>query len=162
MKRVLRRRMPVLGALVFLAIGIVLGFALTGPKAASDTAGPDTAGPPSTAERAALKTMATDFAARSGEPSPSDGQVVGSSRVAAVEAVMGEQIYSDQPVYVVTMHGHFVGYMAHMRPGAPPPTGTDVTLVVDANTNELLDWSISDRPSDLSTLGTPAALALTG
>jgi len=147
-----RRRVPVFGALLLVATGIGLGFALTGPKAAL-------AGSPSSADLAVLKSMAWDLAARNGETAPSDAQVVGTTRVSAVQALMGEQIDSNQMVYAITMRGNFVGHMAHLAPGSQPPTGSVLTLIVDANTNGLLDWSITDGPSDLSTLGTPTALS---
>jgi hypothetical protein len=57
-------------------------------------------------------------------------------------------------VYLVTMRGHFTAYESSPPPGAALPTGTYLSLVVDAGTFHVLDFGLSPAPPPVS----PASL----
>jgi len=58
-------------------------------------------------------------------------------------------------VYLVTLRGHFTAYLASGPPGAKAPTGTYLSLVIDARTFRGLDSGLAPRrpPVDLASLG---------
>lgn len=112
-----------------------------------------------------LYKIASAMASWNGDASAVGSAVaVASSRENALAVITrpGVTAFSDEPVYVVTMTGHFVGEYASVPPGQPLPTGTVLHFTVAAATGDLLDWGISDRPDGLGVLGpttslTPAA-----
>jgi hypothetical protein len=114
------------------------------------------AGPISEAQ--AVET-AKQVAAANGEPSPADGVVTKSRRQAAQKVVAGANVDSDEDVYLVELHGQFVGYMASVPAGAPLPRGGTVVVTIGSETGEILDWSLGDRRADLSKLGETTAFS---
>jgi hypothetical protein len=111
---------------------------------------------PGEADVITLRSAALDFAARNGDPTPSAMRIGAGPRLAVVERLMGgAEVDTDQDVYIVALEGGFVGHEAHRPPGIPKPTGTNLVLIFDARTKELLGWAIlRDRP-DLDQFGTP-------
>lgn len=103
--------------------------------------------------------VAKRVATANGESSPSDGLVTRSRRQTAQEVVTGANVDSDEDVYVVELHGRFVGYMASVPAGAPLPKGGTVIVTIGSETGEILDWSLGDRRPDLSILGATRALS---
>ncbi|PZG53119.1 hypothetical protein C1I98_06055 [Spongiactinospora gelatinilytica] len=78
-------------------------------------------------------------------------RVVKSTRKAAQP---GARLTTDQAAYVVQAIGNFTADMAPRPPNAKAPTGTVLTMVVDAQTGELTDWSLTKKPArDLASLG---------
>ncbi|RBQ21632.1 hypothetical protein DP939_02670 [Spongiactinospora rosea] len=66
----------------------------------------------------------------------------------------GARLTSDQATYVIQATGKFTADLAPRPPKAPAPTGTVLTMVVDAQTGELTDWSLTKKlPRDLASLG---------
>ncbi|MGH3255556.1 MAG: hypothetical protein ACRDOU_09140 [Streptosporangiaceae bacterium] len=60
----------------------------------------------------------------------------------------------DVPVFLVTMRGNFTAYGASGPPGAAPPTGRYLSIVVNAKTFQVLDSGLSPNPPPVS----PASL----
>lgn len=71
------------------------------------------------------------------------------------EAMAGDGVDSDQPVYLVQLRGHFVDYGAHgiYRRRDDFPRGTAVTFNVDARTHGILDFGIGGPAAGLPQLG---------
>ena len=62
-------------------------------------------------------------------------------------------------VFVLTAKGRFTGYLAHVPPGQPFPTGSALSLTVEARTGKVLGWSLTSTPPNLAPLGSPRPLA---
>jgi hypothetical protein len=73
----------------------------------------------------------------------------------AAEAVSGDGVDSDPPVYFVLLRGKFVDYYAHgiYRTRDAFPRGTAITFTIDAATHGILDFGIGSRAPDLAQLG---------
>lgn len=54
------------------------------------------------------------------------------------DASPGRQLMLGEPVFLVTMRGHFTLDDAHVRKGDPPPTGDVLDLVIEAHTGEIV------------------------
>lgn len=93
------------------------------------------------------------MAAVEGEAHPAGVQLVRSTRQAANAAASGATVDSDQAVYVLILHGHFTGYTAKVPPGQPLPQGSALVLVVDATTNRVTDYGITNHPPSIHALG---------
>jgi hypothetical protein len=88
-------------------------------------------------------------------------RAVRTNRASALRATSpGDTAVGDDghDLFVVTAQGHFVGNAAHPPPGLPLPTGTELSMVVDAHTGEVLDWGLTPTPSNLTPLGQGFAL----
>jgi hypothetical protein len=107
-----------------------------------------------------LKQMALQRATQMGDAAPTAVSYVASTRLAAVKAVSGAILTAetDRPVYVIEEDGDFVDSMAFQPPGTPAPTGTHLTLVVDATTLEVLDMGLTTTAPPLSKLGAVSPL----
>lgn len=145
MKR--RTKLVLTASAVIAAIAAVAGSAAVGGHAASPPAAQ-----PSPAV-AALTANALAFAATNGDPDPTSGRLVATTRSKGVAAATGSSVDSDQNVYVVTLRGHFVAYDAKVMRGAPIPHGSVLTIIYDAATNAVTDWSVTDTDPDLASLG---------
>jgi len=53
-------------------------------------------------------------------------------------------------VYLVTMKGHFVAEDASVPAGAHAPTGTYLSIVINAKTFESLDFGLSSQPPSVA------------
>jgi hypothetical protein len=154
MRRILRKRYIRATLATMLAIGgalAIVSFAV----GHSGRHGP----PPPTGDKlAALRTVAARVAGLNGDPHPSKAIAVPSTRKAAAKLQSGADVDTDQDSYLIVLHGHFVGYVAHVPRGAPLPRGSVLTIVVDASTDLVTDWGISDRTPDTSSLGPETSL----
>jgi hypothetical protein len=72
----------------------------------------------------------------------SSATIVASRRQAANHAVSGATVNSNQPVYVVTLHGHFIDRGASYPFGHKPPTGETLVLVIDRRSLRTTDYGI--------------------
>jgi hypothetical protein len=95
-----------------------------------------------------------------GEAHPSRANIVTAGRQAAASGAGTAVVDNDQRVFLVVLHGNFVGYFAKVPDGAAFPTGTTMTIAFDPATLEVTDWSINSAPVDTSSLGPSAALSL--
>jgi hypothetical protein len=99
-------------------------------------------------------------AARYGEHSPTGVEETSSTLGAAaqvIEAGETEPTITDQrtgkpwtesPVDVVTMHGHFT-YWGPTPSNEPPPTGTVLTIMVDAESGAVVSENLGDNMPDM-------------
>jgi hypothetical protein len=141
-----RRKGGIAGAFA-LAVGVALWLGLGG-------AGGNPSRVPTPAEIQQLKADAVAFAKANGESAPDGGVIVGGNRGDVVSATMGgAQVDTNQDVFVVRLHGNFVGYEAPRPAGVAPPHGRYLEIVYDAETKQLTDWNISAQPQDLARLG---------
>ena len=135
-----------------LGIGVGLGFATAGPSGSQTRA-------PTPAEIQALRADAVAFAKANGESAPVGGVLVSGNRRDVVAATMGgAQVDTSQDVFVVRLHGSFVGYEASVPRGFALPRGSYLEIVYDANTKQITDWNLSTRPQDLSRFGAPVSI----
>jgi hypothetical protein len=109
---------------------------------------------------ARLTVLARSMAAGADDSSVTVGDAVSTTRQAAVTAMSGDLVNSDQPAYLVQLQGHFTALDASVPSGAKLPTGTILTFIVDASSDRVTDWGVSDRKADLSALGSVIALSL--
>ena len=82
--------------------------------------------------------------------------VVATREKALTSATPGDTIPNDAKtvVYLVTMRGHFIASAASVPPGGHAPTGTYMSIVIDATTFQGLDGGLSSRPPPVA----PASL----
>ena len=93
---------------------------------------------PARAEIQQLRADALAFAKANGESAPT---------------MEDAQIDSNQDVFVLRLHGNFVGYEASRPGGVEPPRGHYLEVVYDAQTKQLTDWNLSAQPQDLTRVG---------
>lgn len=115
--------------------------------------------PPSRSELRTLTRLALSAAGGAGDPHPTDGVLVASTRKIAERVDAGAVVDSNPPVYFVVLHGHFTGNMAPA--GGRFPKGTVLTLTIDPRTNEALDTGIGRRVPNLDAIGKAQPLPLT-
>lgn len=102
---------------------------------------------------AQIQQDAVAFAAANGDPDPTSMEHVQGSRQQLVLALSGGTVsvpYTEDVVAVV-MQGNFVANIS--GPGAPP-SGSVLTMVIDATTGQLVDFGIQNSVPDLTSLGT--------
>jgi hypothetical protein len=114
---------------------------------------------PDSLTAAALGASARAAAAFNNDAAPTDARVYTSTlqKAAAAEGD-GARFTSDEPVYVLVIHGHFVGFAAHVRPGAALPRGSTMIVLYDASNLRLAGWSIGPTDPDSSYLGSALRL----
>lgn len=100
-----------------------------------------------------LLEIALKMAADADERSPTLIQYSEGDRVQANLVASGTKIFEHRPTYLIAMRGQFTYWMAKRPPGRPPPRGTVMTLVVDAETGRLSDVGIHNRYPQLEQLG---------
>jgi hypothetical protein len=101
-----------------------------------------------------MENTAWSMASLNGGTVPATADVVLSSRQSSENTVGGgDQVDSDQRVYVVQMTGQFVANMASTPPGVAAPTGGALSFNFDPATEQVTDWGVSPGPRDLSGLG---------
>src|SRR5436309_1535448 len=104
---------------------------------------------PNTSRVPAFVTAAASrVAAINGDAHPSSAAWVKTTRQTAISAESTDTVDSNQSVYYVVLHGHFAATKGYLGPGAAVPTGTILTLTVDASTGEVLDNSLSNKTPD--------------
>jgi hypothetical protein len=91
--------------------------------------------------------------------------VVATHAKALTSATPGDTVAGEQHtiVYLLTMKGHFVAYLASPPADAKLPTGKYLSIVVDAKTFQGMDAGLSYRPPPVSpaSLGPVTQLHLT-
>jgi hypothetical protein len=94
-----------------------------------------------------------DSAAEAGDPSPTSIQHSAVATRAQANLVdSGDVVPGDNPSYLIAMRGHFVSNGPRPQ-GAASPTGSVMTLVVDATTGKVADVGLEDTYPDLAKLG---------
>jgi hypothetical protein len=103
--------------------------------------------------QAQITGIALGFAANAGDPTPTLVEHVETTRSQAVEASSADTVQNNAASYLIAMRGNFVLQDAPRPPGAAAPTGSVLTLVIDAQTGQLTDIGVQDNVPDLSQLG---------
>lgn len=126
-------------------LGISAGFAGQ-PAQAGNAPVPGLAVSASAAVR--LDAIAASFAKANGDARPQWINAVITTHSRALEsATPGDTELSgaSADVYLITMNGHFTGYAATGPPGSKPPTGSYLSIVVNAQTFMIMDWGLSPK-----------------
>lgn len=118
---------------ILIAVGALL--AAAGVFIATSSAGAAHDPFPTGETRTTLEQIAGELAAESGEV-PSSADVVLTSRQRSQDALGGDVVDSDQPVYLVQMQGTFVLYAVPIPYGEEAPTGSALWFVFDPKTGE--------------------------
>ncbi len=131
-----------------------------GPVRASATSTPLKAVVNDAASRVAA--IALQVAANEGDPAPTAMQAVRTTRSDTDRLEDSGSSLPDVPVWLVQVIGNFVCHDCKIPPGADPPSGTAITLVLDAVTYEGSEFGIDKKPLDLSKLGEVVDLSAAG
>ena len=114
---------------------------------------------PSSSTKPDLLSVARDTARSFGESAPNSITTVSSSRAAALRAVApGDTVNENGGAYVITMHGTFAGDAIPRPRGGAAPTGTVLSLVVDATSMQVTDYALGTTAPKLAALGTVSRL----
>lgn len=135
-------------------LGIYAGFAGQ-PAQAGNASVPGLAVSASAATR--LDGIARSFAKANADAHPAwINAVITTHGRALASATPGdsESAGARSVVYLITMHGRFTGRMASVPPGAKLPTGSYLSIVINARTFMLMDWGLSPGAPPVS----PASL----
>ncbi len=100
-----------------------------------------------------LEREAGEFAEANGGSVPSSAEAVLTTRQTSQDALGGDIVSSDQPVYLVQMEGSFVANAAPRPYGAEAPTGRTFWFLYDPAAQMTLDWGLGDHRADLTQLG---------
>jgi hypothetical protein len=100
-----------------------------------------------------LLRIAKDAAARSGDPRPRLIQHAAGTRYDAVRIASGDLVFEWNWSYLIAERGHFICQACSVPRGAKPPSGSVLTLVVDAANGQVTDSGISKRYPPLRRLG---------
>jgi hypothetical protein len=150
-----RTRRGVAGLAVGLAaVCLALSATGSGASASPGRAAPGRAVPAAAISR--LNAIVANFVAVNGGRRPSWESVVSTTHAMALDsATPGDTTPGGRTVvYLITMKGHFIGYAAAVPKGAPFPTGSYLSIVVNATTFAIMDWSLSPSAPPVS----PASL----
>jgi hypothetical protein len=105
---------------------------------------------PTVLSEAQITQMAVGFAAANSDANPTSIEHVEGSQQQVVLAFSGATVPYDGEVVGVVMQGHFVGNVS--GPGGSP-TGSVLTMVIDATTGRLTGFGIENNVPDLTGLG---------
>jgi hypothetical protein len=105
--------------------------------------------------RAKLRVMALQASSANGVPSPKTIEAVASpDRQAAEKIVSGDIVNDHVAVYVVEVTGGtFTDNAASTPPGVPAPSGSVLTLIVDAQSFRVTDFGLTGTAPDLTQIG---------
>ena len=141
---------------LLLGAGLILA-ASVGVKISADQLAHDQR-PVASTTTAALGELARSFAANADDPNAADtAEAVSTTHLAALDAVLATSLVTNESVFLVQMHGNFVGRMAKIPPGFRPPRGSYLYFIVD-QAQTVLDWGISNHVANLASLGQAFAL----
>jgi hypothetical protein len=106
--------------------------------------------------------LARAIVAKNGDNAPTLIQHATGARADANRIGGGDVVFSDQPSYLIVVHGHFTvtPQLPPIPPGVSIPpqpqtlTYSTMTLVVDASTGQVTDYGLTNDHPDLSALGT--------
>jgi hypothetical protein len=110
-------------------------------------------GPRPTLSEQRILALADQAASGSGDPRPTLIQHAEGTRFEAVRISSGDLIFEWTWSYLIAMRGHFTATGASVPPGAKVPTGSVLTLVVDARTGQVTDSGFDNRYPHLAKLG---------
>ncbi|HUO72573.1 MAG TPA: hypothetical protein VMU39_17525 [Solirubrobacteraceae bacterium] len=97
--------------------------------------------------------LAERAASGAGDPQPTLIQHAAGTRFDANRIASGELVFEWNWSYLIAIRGHFAATRAPLPHGGKPPSGTVITLVVDARTGQITDGGLSNRYPSLAQLG---------
>jgi hypothetical protein len=100
-----------------------------------------------------IKTIALAYAAGFGDPNPTSIEHVESPRNQAVLLASDDSVPDQSDSILIAEQGSFIGANAPRPPGAPAPTGSVLTLVIDRYTGQLSDFGLRDSVPNLASRG---------
>jgi hypothetical protein len=100
-----------------------------------------------------LLAIAEAAATNGGDAHPTLIQHAAGRRYEANLVAGGGEVFEWSWCYLIAIRGHFTFANAPVPPGAKAPSGSVLTLVLDAATGEGLDFGVSNRYPDLARLG---------
>jgi hypothetical protein len=107
---------------------------------------------------AQLRESAREFAAGMGDSTPSSIEYVTGNRKPVVLALSGDEVEGNANVDAIIMHGSFVANHAPRPSEAAAPSGTVLTLVINATTGEITDFGLQNTEPNIAAFG-PVNLA---
>jgi hypothetical protein len=135
-------------AAIAAALAIVVALVVTNTSGASGE-------PLSTAQ---LTAIAVTEPAAHGDATPTDISYAQGTHTNAEQVATGDIVQGNSPSYLIVLHGHFIVTDSQGLPGSPIPTGTVMTLVIDAASGQLTDFGVSPTTPDLAKLGSVSVI----
>jgi hypothetical protein len=150
---------PLAAVAIIIAVAVAVLLATQSKHATAQAAESIAQAPPTTAQL--VNTAITAAAQRYGESAPTGIEEAASSFGAAVRVLdptatppvvtdpeTGKP-WAESKVDVISMHGHFA-YGGPSPVNRPAPTGTALTVIVEADTGAVVSESLSDTAPDMS------------
>jgi len=109
---------------------------------------------------ASLTTMAEQEAISAGDRSVGYADAVLTTRQAAATLISGDEINTNEPVYLVQLLGHFTLTDVSIPPNGTAPTGIALSFAVDVSDGNVVDTGLTHEAADLSKLGPVIVLTL--
>ncbi len=100
-----------------------------------------------------IQNIALSAAAQNGDQSPVSVQYAFGTRSQANMVASGETVPGTAESVLVVEQGSFVAADAALPPGAAEPSGSVLTLVIDAASGQITDGGIQNTVPDLASLG---------
>jgi hypothetical protein len=126
------------------AIGLALSAIGAGPAASASPIAPGQAVPAAAVAR--LNAIAASFTMNGGRRPAWESAVVTTHLRALESATPGDTTPdASTVVYLITMMGHFNAYGASVPAGARAPTGSYLSIVINARTYAIMDWGLSPK-----------------
>jgi hypothetical protein len=133
-------------------VGSIVAFAVVAITSSASATLHSSQGKPHLSERQVLG-IALKVAAQAGDRKPTLIQHAERTRHEANLVASGDLVPGRRWSYLIAERGHFVFKNASRPAGARAPSGSVLTLVVDASTRQVTDTGLSNRYPHLSDLG---------
>jgi hypothetical protein len=157
-----KRAAILITAAALVAVGLISAV----PGGASSPA-PGTPGETAISEGQAVA-IAQREAAAAGTSSPSQTTVSHGTLGEVMQSINPENakvpasVYTDVPVTLVTMHGEFVLHKARVPHGAPAPSGTELAIVIENSTGEVVGRALPVEAPAIAGAAATGDATLTG
>lgn len=102
---------------------------------------------------AELSEIAREFAASMGDSTPISSEYLTGDRRQVVLALSGDEVEDSGNVDAIILRGQFVDHLAPRPPGVTAPSGTVLTLVINAATGEMNDFGIQSNVPNVKEFG---------
>lgn len=118
--------------------------------------------PPTPAKLAKMREEVIREAGAEDDDHPTNGLVVATRLRPFINHATGADVPDDKDVYVVSAHGNFTDHYASHPYGsnASPPQGHFIMAVLDADTLDLIEYTIQDTPIETARYGAAFPLDL--
>jgi hypothetical protein len=131
-----------------------VGFAPADPPVAASPTGPSESHANATEAQplgiAQLRESAHEFATGMGDSTPSSIEYVTGNRNQVVFALSGDEVEGNTNVDAIIMHGSFVANHAPRPSEVAAPSGTVLTLVINATTGEITDFGLQNTEPNIA------------